>query len=239
MSEGLMMGSKSAFAFLIIGLLFPSTCLPAESASSEIPKPAARNAYSKSSLKRMCPTDPRWANICKFFNKYQTKDKCQKLTRTTVEQQLGKVCVEKECKASDISLDELYRMGISKDDTDLKDLISESERWPLSASLVDIDNDATKELRLRRTVGSARCVHSDFWKKDTSGHLSFVKAKGYDRLAEEGSGCGSHYEFIRYSGTIYTLCVNYDPPEHIPWIDTVWKGSATELTEICTDRDCN
>jgi hypothetical protein len=235
-----MTNHRISFALLAIVFLYSVPCIAIETSLSKIPKKVAREVQSRPSVKKVCPTDPKWADVCTHFNKYQGKKKCEALIKASVEQPIGGVCpIDKggECGSPDISLNGLYQLGMNKDDYMLNQLIREDRT--LFVSLVDIDNDGAKELRLHRTVGSAGCMHSYFWKKDSTGRYGFIEAREYDRLAEEGSGCGSHYEFIPYSGVTYTLCINYNPPEHIPRIDTVWRGSPAELMEICTYRDCN
>jgi hypothetical protein len=66
------------------------------------------------------------------------------------------------------------------------------------------------------------------------GTYKFIDVKGYDDLAEEGSGCGAHLIFVPYMKSIYTLYIEDQPPDHIPRISEIWKGIETELIRACT-----
>jgi uncharacterized protein len=204
------------------------------------------NTPQKISAKTVCPTDNKWKIICDYFNKYQSEKYTESLNKRNIEKKLGEVCVKgnkEECEIPNVSIDVLYKKGINKDDEQLNYLIKDLKdkllsNYPydtvLRASLVDVDNDGIEEIRLWRYVGSAYCEHNYFWKKDTMGTYKFIDVKGYDDLAEEGSGCGAHLIFVPYMKSIYTLYIEDQPPDHIPRISEIWKGIETELIRACT-----
>jgi hypothetical protein len=229
-----------------MALLIPFTSYAADKTDPAPAKKLVARTIRNISVKTVCPTENKWKNVCSYFNKYQSKRYTDVLNKKNIEKILGDVCLKgtkEDCQSPNVSLDALYKKGINKDDDqfnylieDQKDKLSSNDPYytVLRASLVDIDNDGSEEIRLWRCVGSANCEHNDFWKKDTTGTYKFIDVKGYDALAEEGSGCGAHLIFVPYKKSIYTLYIEDQPPDHIPRISEIWKGSETELVRVCT-----
>jgi len=227
--------------FLIFALLFPAACyatdnhpVPAQEKAHKVARPARPQQPSKV----VFPTRKKWKNICAYFNGFQPDNYTEILNKRNVEKLLGEVCNKGkggECETPNISIKDLYKMGMPKDDEEFNYLISED--LIVSASFVDVDNDGANELRLYRTTGSANCMRSYFWKKDASGYYKFSNVKKYDDLYEDGRGCGAHIIFVKYNKSIYTLSINYESKDYWPRIDTVWKGSESELELVCTNND--
>ena len=99
--------------------------------------------------------------------------------------------------------------------------------WPyvVNFSEVDIDNDGVPELRMYITAGSARCIYSVFYKKESDGKYHRLQGE-YEKLYEEGRHCGGKILFPRYKGVVYVL-------EAYGKIAHIWRGGPTGLTTIC------
>ena len=96
-------------------------------------------------------TDDKWKDICAHFNKYQLVKYEEALNNKNIEKLLGEVCIggkEELCEKPIIFTDNLYTMGMQKDDKEFGYLIN--DRFGLRASLVDVNNDGKDELRIWR-----------------------------------------------------------------------------------------
>jgi uncharacterized protein len=170
------------------------------------------------------------ANECDFFQKYRSNPNAEEIKKRIAEHFLGEVCnpkYEKNCSTRDVTLLDLQTLGLSPDEPDFRALLNGP--FAVYASLVDIDNDGIEELRLYRTVGTAHCTHSYFFKKTKEGVLKSIQDKQYHVFREERRFCDGDLMFIRFNGKVYTV-------ETYGNLDTVWIGSTNGLREICRVR---
>jgi hypothetical protein len=233
------MANKNIFCvLLVIALLIPFYGYTADTIPLKTQK-VITNPNAEVSTVR--PTNKQWKNICEYFNNFQPVKFREALDRMNIEQFLGAICVmskNEDCDNDNIFFNEFYNMGMRKDDRLFNELISANIR--IFASLVDVDNDGVNELRLWFYSGTANCMLNYFWKKDATGYYKFIDIEGYDVLREEASGCYARLIFVPYKNIIYTLYINEfnndTYPGETPRIWDIWRGSISELTLICTDR---
>jgi uncharacterized protein len=166
-------------------------------------------------------------DICRFLEHHGLNAGSSELKALNAEHMLGRICNPKYsavCTKDDVPVSVLYEKGISKDDEALKGLLDDS--WTLWASTVDIDNDGNDEIRIFRTGGTAHCTQSYFFKRNPSGTFHLLTEGDYGVFAEEGRFCDGNLFFIRYQGDVFAL-------ESYATIDTVWRGSETDVHQIC------
>jgi hypothetical protein len=168
-------------------------------------------------------------DVCDFLQRHGRESKASEVKILGAERKLGRICSPKydqACLKDDIPVSKLYQAGIAKDDKVLKQLLGDT--WTLWASMVDIDNDGVDEIRIFRTVGTAHCTQSYFFKRGASGafhHLS----EGYGVFVEEGRFCDGDLSFIRFQQQVFAI-------ESYKTVDAVWHGSKTGVHQVCAFR---